>query len=78
MAATGPEGRGPRGAYLLWRTLSAVAGDGYRMDMLGVNYPQFASFKESFGGDIVPYHMLRYDRNLLTRIHYALLRGYRR
>ncbi|MCP4230305.1 MAG: GNAT family N-acetyltransferase [bacterium] len=78
LAATGPEGRGPRGAYLLWKTLCDVTAKGYRMDMLGINFPTFATFKESFGGETVPYHLLKYDRNLLTRIVYGLSRGYHR
>jgi hypothetical protein len=78
LAATGPGGRGPRGAYLLWKTLCDVTAQGYQMDMLGINYPSFATFKESFGGETVPYHLLKYDRNLLTRIAYGLIRGYHR
>ncbi|UCE27944.1 MAG: GNAT family N-acetyltransferase, partial [Candidatus Coatesbacteria bacterium] len=40
LAAAGERGRGPIGAYLLWRELRDLTAAGYKVDMVGVNVPE--------------------------------------
>jgi len=68
LAASFAEGRGPLGAYLLWREVLAVWGRGLTLDMVGVNVASIARFKESFGGKLTPYYQLAAYRSPLVRL----------
>jgi hypothetical protein len=68
LAASLDEGRGPLGAYLLWREVQAVWERGLPLDMVGVNVEAIARFKESFGGRLAPYYQLAAYRSPLVRL----------
>jgi hypothetical protein len=68
LAASFDAGRGPRGAYLLWREILAAWARGLPLDMVGVNVESIARFKESFGGELTPYHRLAYYRSPFVRL----------
>lgn len=68
LAAAGEAGRGPLGAYLLWREVLAVWERGLTLDLVGVNVASLAQFKESFGGRLTPYHLLASYRSPLVRL----------
>jgi len=68
LAASFDEGRGPLGAYLMWRVIRAVWERGLALDMVGVNVASIARFKESFGGVLTPYHQLAAYRSPLVRL----------
>lgn len=68
LAASFDEGRGPLGAYLMWRVIQAVWRRGLALDMVGVNVASIARFKESFGGVLTPYHQLAAYRSPLVRL----------
>jgi hypothetical protein len=68
LAASFEEGRGPLGAYLMWRVIQAVWERGLALDMVGVNVASIARFKESFGGSLTPYHQLAAYRSPLVRL----------
>jgi hypothetical protein len=66
------------GTYLVYKILLDLHDKGAGLDMLGINIQRFADFKERFKGETVPYYLVKYDRNLITRIVYGLIRGYHR
>ncbi|HUU57601.1 MAG TPA: GNAT family N-acetyltransferase [bacterium] len=68
LAASFDEGRGPLGAYLMWRVIRAVWERGLALDMVGVNVASIARFKESFGGALTPYYQLAAYRSPLVRL----------
>ena len=68
LAASFDAGRGPRGAYLLWREIQAAWHKGLPLDMVGVNVESIAKFKESFGGELAPYQRLTYYRSPFVRL----------
>ncbi|HUV85777.1 MAG TPA: GNAT family N-acetyltransferase [bacterium] len=68
LAASFEEGRGPLGAYLLWREVGAAWKRGLPLDMVGVNVEAIARFKESFGGRLTPYYQLAAYRSPLVRL----------
>jgi hypothetical protein len=74
LAAAGEAGRGPLGAYLLWREVLAVWERGLTLDLVGVNVASLARFKESFGGRLAPYHLLASYRSPLARLVVAARR----
>lgn len=78
LAASFEEGRGPLGAYLLWREVQAVWRKGLPLDMVGVNVEAIARFKESFGGLLTPYYQLAAYRSPLVRLLAAARRRARR
>jgi hypothetical protein len=67
LAASTEKGRGPVGAYLLWRELCDLASADYKVDMVGVNVPEIARFKESFGGDLKQYHVVTWTPNIFVK-----------
>jgi hypothetical protein len=78
LAASLEAGRGPLGAYLLWREVQAVWEKGLPLDMVGVNVEAIARFKESFGGRLTPYYQLAAYRSPLVRLLAAARRRSRR
>ncbi len=62
---------GPLGAALLWHEIRAAWTQGLALDLVGVNVPAIARFKESFGGRLVPYQVLAYYRSPVTRLAVA-------
>jgi hypothetical protein len=74
LAAAAEQGRGPIGAYLLWRELCDVTAAGYKVDMVGVNVPAIARFKESFGGDLKQYHVVTWSANIFVKALASLTR----
>lgn len=78
VAAATAAGRGPRGAYLAWRVIQACWERGCALDYVGVNVPAIASFKDSFGGDVVPYYLLTSHRSAWHRLAVAAVRKYLR
>lgn len=78
LAASFEAGRGPLGAYLLWREVQAVWERGLPLDMVGVNVEAIARFKESFGGRLTPYYQLGAYRSPLVRVLAAARRRLRR
>ena len=78
LAASHEEGRGPLGAYLLWREVRAVWDRDLPLDMVGVNVEAIARFKESFGGLLTPYYQLAAYRSPLVRLLAAARRRSRR
>ncbi len=78
LAASFEEGRGPLGAYLLWREVRAVWDRGLPLDMVGVNVEAIARFKESFGGRLAAYYQLATYRSPLVRLLSAVRRRSRR
>ena len=68
LASSFEEGRGPLGAYLMWRVIRAVWERGLALDAVGVNVASIARFKESFGGALTPYHQLAAYRSPLVRL----------
>jgi hypothetical protein len=67
LAAAGEEGRGPLGAWLFSEVIKMAWARGVPLDVVGVNVPSIARFKESFGGDLVPYYLLTYFRSTAAR-----------
>jgi hypothetical protein len=78
LAASFDEGRGPLGAYLLWREAGAAWERGLPLDMVGVNVEAIARFKESFGGQLTPYYQLAAYRSPTIRLWAAARRRTRR
>lgn len=74
LAASTERGRGPVGANLLWLALCDLTGAGYKVDMVGVNVPEIARFKESFGGDLKQYHVVTWTSNIFVKALAALTR----
>jgi len=74
LAAAAEQGRGPIGAYLLWRELCELTAAGYKVDMVGVNVPAIARFKESFGGDLKQYHVVTWSANIFVKALTSLIR----
>jgi hypothetical protein len=74
LAAATESGRGPIGAYLLWRELCDLTSAGCKIDMVGVNVPEIARFKESFGGDLKQYHVVTWTPNIFVKVVAALTR----
>jgi hypothetical protein len=75
LAAAAEQGKGPVGAYLLWRELCDLTEAGYKVDMVGVNVPAIARFKESFGGDLKQYHVVTRSANIFVKALASLTRG---
>lgn len=75
LAAAAEQGKGPVGAYLLWRELRDLTVTGYKVDMVGVNVPAIARFKESFGGDLKQYHIVTRSANIFVKALASLTRG---
>lgn len=67
LAAAGEAGRGPLGAWLFSEVIKMAWARGVPLDVVGVNVPSIARFKESFGGDLVPYYLLTYFRSAAAR-----------
>ena len=74
LAAAADDGPGPLGAYLLWREVRDTWAAGLTLDLVGVNVPAIARFKESFGGILTPYHVLTHHRSWLVRAGVAAAR----
>jgi len=66
-AAATPEGLGPRGALLFWEEIKEAWARGLPLDVVGVNVPSIARFKDSFGGEPTPYYLLSSYRSLFIR-----------
>jgi hypothetical protein len=74
LAAAFDAGRGPRGAYLMWRVLAEVGRRGLALDAVGVNVESIARFKESFGGRLTPYYVVTGYRSWVARAFYGARR----
>ncbi len=72
LAASGEGGRGPLGAYLFWREISAAWELGRPLDMVGVNVEAIATFKEAFGGTLTPYYVPSAYRSVVSRLLLAV------
>ncbi len=78
LAASDPAARAGGGAFLFFRVARAAASRGLPLDVVGVNVPSIARFKEQFGGVLTPYYLLAWCRTPGVRLAAALGRRRRR
>jgi len=71
-AASDPAARAGGGAYLFYRVIRAAAARGLPLDVVGINVPAVAAFKEQFTGALTPYYVLTWCRTPAVRVAAAL------